>query len=61
VTSLFSSPEDQSRRSDASSPPPMTNPFQAPDFEEDGSGPPEGAQESVSGEGAAPGPPPAFR
>ncbi|OSZ61949.1 hypothetical protein OQI_02585 [Streptomyces pharetrae CZA14] len=34
-TSLFSAPEGQPRRSTAVSPPPATNPFQAPDFGED--------------------------
>jgi hypothetical protein len=33
--SLFSAPEGQPRRSTAVSPPPATNPFQAPDFGED--------------------------
>ncbi|WP_406201343.1 MULTISPECIES: hypothetical protein [unclassified Streptomyces] len=35
LTSLFSAPEGQPRRSAAASPPPATNPFQAPDFGED--------------------------
>ncbi|PWG07584.1 hypothetical protein DF268_42470 [Streptomyces sp. V2] len=34
-TSLFSAPEKQPRCSTAASPPPTTNPFQAPDFEGD--------------------------
>nr|BFD83681.1 hypothetical protein StreXyl84_30820 [Streptomyces sp. Xyl84] len=32
LTSLFSAPEGQPRRSAAASPPPATQPFQAPDF-----------------------------
>ncbi|POX56730.1 hypothetical protein C3489_02760 [Streptomyces sp. Ru71] len=34
-TSLFSAPEGQPRSSTAASPPPATNPFQAPDFGDD--------------------------
>jgi hypothetical protein len=40
-TSLFSAPEGQTRRSTAASPPPVTNPFRAPDFGEDETFPPE--------------------
>jgi hypothetical protein len=32
---LFSAPEGATRQSNAGSPPPATNPFQAPDFGED--------------------------
>ncbi|PWI20603.1 hypothetical protein DI272_22070 [Streptomyces sp. Act143] len=35
ATSLFSAPDAQPRRSAAASPPPSTDPFQAPDFGED--------------------------
>ncbi|WP_369271679.1 hypothetical protein AB5J55_18065 [Streptomyces sp. R11] len=49
LTSLFSAPEGQPRRSDAASPPPATNPFQAPDFGEDESFPLDDAQEPASG------------
>ncbi|MEE1671587.1 hypothetical protein RCR19_39890 [Streptomyces sp. WAC07094] len=35
VTSLFSAVEEQPRCSTASPPPAATNPFQAPDYEED--------------------------
>ncbi|MFG2634179.1 hypothetical protein ACGFX8_09555 [Streptomyces sp. NPDC048362] len=34
-TSLFSAPDGQPRASAAASPPPATNPFQAPDFGDD--------------------------
>ncbi len=48
-TSLFSAPEGQSRRSTAASPPPATNPFQAPDFGEDETFLLEDAQEPALG------------
>src|SRR5207245_221659 len=47
-TSLFSAPEGQPRRSAAASPPPVTNPFQAPDFGEDELFLPEDAHEPAS-------------
>lgn len=53
MTSLFSALEEQPRRSTAASPPPTTNPFQAPDFGEDETLPFEDAQESASGMRAA--------
>jgi hypothetical protein len=57
VTSLFSALEEQPRSSAAASPPPATNPFQAPDFVPDfGYGetsPFEGPEESGSGMRAA--------
>ncbi|MFI9250410.1 hypothetical protein [Streptomyces sp. NPDC053069] len=49
LTSLFSALEAQPRCSKAASPPPTTNPFQAPDFGDDETWPPEDAQESASG------------
>ncbi|WP_328466088.1 hypothetical protein [Streptomyces sp. NBC_00448] len=67
MTSLFSAPEEQPRRSALSSPPPMTDPFHAPDFEEDGScryddeDGDEDAPESASGVREGPGPSPALR
>ncbi|PWI07358.1 hypothetical protein DIZ27_28285 [Streptomyces sp. NWU339] len=48
LTSLFSAPEGQPRRSTAASPPPTTNPFQAPDFGEDEAFPLEDPQEPAS-------------
>ncbi|RSS39144.1 hypothetical protein EF902_28270 [Streptomyces sp. WAC05858] len=54
LTSLFSAPEGQPRRSTAAALPlPTTNPFQAPDFGEDGVFPLEGAPGPVSGMCAA--------
>ncbi|GAA3040404.1 hypothetical protein GCM10010448_23710 [Streptomyces glomeratus] len=53
LTSLFSAPEGQPRCSTAASPPPATNPFQAPDFGEDETLPLEDAQEPASGLRAA--------
>lgn len=47
--SLFSAPEGQPRRSTAPSPPPTTEPFQAPDFGEDEIFRSEDAQESAPG------------
>ncbi|PPS75490.1 hypothetical protein BV882_07500 [Streptomyces sp. 46] len=44
-TSLFSAVEGQPSRSGAASPPPATNPFQAPDFGEDETFPLEEAPE----------------
>jgi hypothetical protein len=35
VTSLFSAPAEATRHATAASPPPATNPFQAPDLGED--------------------------
>lgn len=35
LNAMFSAPEAQTRSSGAASPPPVTNPFQAPDFGED--------------------------
>ncbi|MFF5479104.1 hypothetical protein ACFY5C_17400 [Streptomyces sp. NPDC012935] len=49
LTSLFSAPEGQPRRSTAASPPPATDPFQAPDFGEDESFLLDDAQEPASG------------
>lgn len=49
LTSLFSAPEGQPRRSGAASPPPATNPFQAPDFGEDESLLLDDAQEPAPG------------
>jgi hypothetical protein len=51
-TSLFSAPEGQPRGSSAASPPPTTNPFQAPDFEEDQAFLSEDSQASASGDRA---------
>lgn len=53
LTSLFSALEAQPRCSTAASPPPTTNPFQAPDFGEDETLPLEDAQEPASGIRAA--------
>jgi hypothetical protein len=53
MTSLFSALEEQPRRPAAASPPPTTNPFQAPDFGEDETLPLEDAQEPASGIRAA--------
>jgi len=53
MTSLFSALEGQPRRSSAASPPPATNPFQAPDFGEDETLPFEDVQEPAPGVGAA--------
>jgi len=53
LTSLFSAPEGQPRRATAASPPPATNPFQAPDFGEDESFFFDDAQEPASGSRAA--------
>ncbi|MEW1866047.1 hypothetical protein OG896_20585 [Streptomyces sp. NBC_00669] len=69
MTSLFSAPEEQPRRSALSSPPPKTDPFHAPDFEDDGScryddedgDEGEDAPESASGVREEPGPAPALR
>ncbi len=47
-TSLFSAPEGQSRRFTTASPPPTTQPFQAPDFGEDEALPLDDAQEPAS-------------
>jgi hypothetical protein len=49
LTSLFSALEGQPRCATAASPPPTTNPFQAPDFGEDETFLLEDAQEPVSG------------
>ncbi|TXJ76691.1 hypothetical protein E2C11_22070 [Streptomyces lavendulae] len=43
-SSLFSAPEGQPRCPTAASPPPATNPFQAPDFGEADTFPPDDAQ-----------------
>lgn len=51
--SLFSALEGQTRRSTAVSPPPTTNPFQAPDFAEDEFFWSEDAQEPAPGTRAA--------
>ncbi|MEU9055711.1 MULTISPECIES: hypothetical protein [unclassified Streptomyces] len=48
LTSLFSAPEGQPRRSTTASPPPATNPFQAPDFGDDETFPFEDAEEVAS-------------
>ncbi|WP_405871847.1 MULTISPECIES: hypothetical protein [unclassified Streptomyces] len=53
LTSLFSAPEGASGCATAVSPPPTTNPFQAPDFGEDETFPVEDAQEPFTGTGAA--------
>ncbi|GGW65636.1 hypothetical protein GCM10010503_48500 [Streptomyces lucensis JCM 4490] len=53
TTSLFSALEGQPRRSAAASPPPATNPFQAPDFGDDETYPFEDAQEPAAGTRAA--------
>jgi len=52
TTSLFSALEGQPSRSAAASPPPATNPFQAPDFGEDETLLFDDAQEPASGTGA---------
>ncbi len=49
MTSLFSAPEGQPSRTAAASPPPATNPFQAPDFGEDETWPFDDAQEPAPG------------
>ncbi|GEK00179.1 hypothetical protein TNCT1_24550 [Streptomyces sp. 1-11] len=49
MTSLFSALEGQPNRSAAASPPPATNPFQAPDFGEDETWSFDDAQEPVPG------------
>ena len=49
LTSLFSAAEGQPRGSTAASPPPVTNPFQAPDFGEDDSSLLEDAEEPAPG------------
>ncbi|MBO8190036.1 hypothetical protein JW592_32000 [Streptomyces sp. DW4-2] len=46
-TSLFSAPEEHSRRFAAALAPPTTNPFQAPDFGEDDNFPPADGQGPV--------------
>lgn len=51
--SLFSALEEQPRCSTAASPPPTTNPFQAPDFREDEIFLLDDAQETASGMRAA--------
>ncbi|GAA3301033.1 hypothetical protein GCM10020295_43270 [Streptomyces cinereospinus] len=48
LTPLFSAPDGQPRRSSAASPPPTTQPFQAPDFGQDDFPPFEDAQEPDS-------------
>ncbi|MEV6023019.1 hypothetical protein [Streptomyces sp. NPDC052036] len=53
LTSLFSALEGQPRRSAAASPPPATNPFQAPDFGEDETFLLDDAQEPASAPRAA--------
>jgi hypothetical protein len=53
LTSLFSALEGQSGCATAASPPPATNPFQAPHFGEDETLPLEDAQEPASGVRAA--------
>ncbi|GGQ75351.1 hypothetical protein Saso_36320 [Streptomyces asoensis] len=52
-TSLFSAPEGAKHHAGAASPPPATNPFQAPDFGEDDTFPAEDAQVSLPGLGTA--------
>ncbi|QEV69127.1 hypothetical protein DMH26_19335 [Streptomyces sp. WAC 05379] len=52
-TSLFSAVEGQPRRSVAASPPPATNPFQAPDFGVDETFLPEEVEEPAPGPRAA--------
>ncbi|PJN34685.1 hypothetical protein CG747_38960 [Streptomyces sp. CB02959] len=52
-TSLFSAPEGPPRYATAASPPPATNPFQAPDFGEDQTPLPDEAQGPASGPRAA--------
>ncbi|PZH06104.1 hypothetical protein C1I97_18390 [Streptomyces sp. NTH33] len=53
LTSLFSALEGQPRCATAASPPPTTNPFQAPDFGEDETFLLEEVQEPASGMRAA--------
>ncbi|OLZ65617.1 hypothetical protein AV521_31000 [Streptomyces sp. IMTB 2501] len=53
LTSLFSALEGQPRCSAAASPPPTTNPFQAPDFGEDETFLPEHVHGLASGTRAA--------
>ncbi|MFE3637891.1 hypothetical protein [Streptomyces cellostaticus] len=48
MTSLFSALEGQPSRSAAASPPPAINPFQAPDFGDEETLPPDDAQEPAT-------------
>jgi hypothetical protein len=54
VTSLFSAPAQATRRATAASPPPATNPFQAPDLGEDETYPFDEAQAPAPGVDAGP-------